>query len=341
MESILGPDTSSWEANPIGYFNMQNIGLVYGQPTGKQNGYLSPIMVTPTPTQLFTPPNEEDEPGPKAQAVSVSSSFFPGSHNAISDTIFRSSDGVLFYVTSKVLLSCSKKIFQEFLGASIGEKRFRDVIIDIPESSAVLNIIIHTVYGISVARHSPSFEDVETAIYRMPAYGIAPKDLIVPTKPLYELLLSQSPLYHIKVYTLAGHFKLEDLAVKVSSHLLSYDLSELTDDLVRSMGATYLKRLMCLHYNLVETLKSIILQPPGPHPVTPDCDFLEQKKLSRAWALAASYLAWDSRPDLSIHAIQSTFAELGDRLDCDECKRVLKERIKEVVVQWVNVKRTI
>jgi hypothetical protein len=29
---------------------------------------------------------------------------------------------------------------------------------------------------------------------------------------------------------------------------------------------------------------------------------------------------------------------LGDHLDCDQCKEVLKIRVKEVVVQWVNVK---
>ena len=42
--------------------------------------------------------------------------------------------------------------------------------------------------------------------------------------------------------------------------------------------------------------------------------------------------------DISAHAIQSTFSTLGDHLTCPECKVVLKNRIKEILVQWINVK---
>jgi len=228
--------------------------------------------------------------------VSVSSVFYPGSHDTISDTILRSSDGVLFYISFKVVLSFCRNTFEEFLGASISERRFRDAIIDIPESSAVLDIIVHSIYQISVAKHSPSFDDLETAVNRMPVYGIVPKKHITPSTPLYDLLLSHAPLHPIRVYTLAGHFNMEELAVKASGHLLSYDLSGLSDDVAKSMGAVYLRRLMSLHHDLKETLKATILQPPRLHPVIGSCDFNEQKKLSRAWALTASYLAWDSKP---------------------------------------------
>ena len=218
----------------------------------------------------------------------------------ISDTVFRSTDGVLFYVNASVLLKASKSIFEAFLGASLQDKRFRDAILDIPESSSVLNIIIHTIYGLSCAKHSPPFDDIETAVDRMPVYGLMPSTFIKPSSPLFQLLLSHAPVQPIRIYALAGHFGLDELAVQTSSHLLSYELSGLTDDLAKRMGAVYFKRLMCLHINLLDSLKAIILQPPPPHPATDTCDFMEQKKLSRAWALAASYLAWDSRPGTSL-----------------------------------------
>lgn len=62
------------------------------------------------------------------------------------------------------------------------------------------------------------------------------------------------------------------------------------------IGAVYLKRLFFLHFGRAEALKRILLPPPHPHAPTPSCDFSDQKKLTRAWALASAYLAWDTRP---------------------------------------------
>jgi hypothetical protein len=231
--------------------------------------------------------------------VSVSAAFFPGSRELPSDTILRSSDSVLFYVHCKTILETSRLAFKDFLKTPLSDPKFRDVIIDIPEHSSILNILMHTVYELSCAKHSPDFADLEKAVERMPFYGLPPKRHMLPDTPLFDILLSHAPIYPIRVYALAGQFDAYDLAAKSSSHLLSYNLSELTDELAIKMGAVYLRRLMALHITLVDSLKNIILQPPHPHPSTRTCDFTDQKKLSRAWALAASYLAWDSRPGKS------------------------------------------
>ncbi|PPQ69912.1 hypothetical protein CVT25_002470 [Psilocybe cyanescens] len=352
MESLLDGFISPWESEPTNYIRnvdeyhmgsdlgrMDDLGnlLLNLSPPSTMLTERSPNASQPSAAQLITPPDEE--PGStRPEVVSISSSFFPGSHNAVSDIILRSSDTVLFYVNANAILRTSKNVFEKFLGFSLDDKRFQDTIIDIPESAVVLNIIVHTLYGLSCAKHNPPFEDLETAINRMPAYGLIPKVYIVPSSPLFDLLLSHAPIYPMQIYTLAGHFGIHDLAVKCSSHLLSYNLADLTDDMCKRMGPTYLKRLMCLHLNILDALKSIILQPPYPHPANRNCDHNEQKKLGRAWALAASYLAWDSRPDLSMHKVQSTFEALGDHLTCDECKAVLHSRIKEVIVKWVKVK---
>ncbi|KJA22034.1 hypothetical protein HYPSUDRAFT_186727 [Hypholoma sublateritium FD-334 SS-4] len=254
----------------------------------------------------------------------------------------RSLDSVLFYVNSQVILKKLPQAFQAFLGMPLDDQQFEETIVNIPETSSVLNVILQAIYRLSCTKHSPTFDHLLLAVRRMPLYGLQPKNYIFDSESssssLFDMLLSHAPLCPIQVYTLAAQFNIDELAVKCSSHLLSYRLSELTDELVTTMGAVYLRRLMVLHTSLIDTLKRVLLQPPPPHSAIQNCGFEDQKKLSRAWALTSSYLAWDSRPDLPIHQLQNTFLALGDHLQCEKCKEVLKLRVKEVVVRWVNVK---
>lgn len=170
--------------------------------------------------------------------------------------------------------------------------------VNVPEISSVLNVIIHMLYDTSSAQHSPSSEVLITAVNRMPFYEIDPKLHITPSTSLYTLLLSHAPLVPLEIYALASHFDLHELAVSTSSHLLSYPLATITDDMAERIGAVYLKRLLSLHVDRANALKRILLLPPHPHPQTRECDFTEQKKLTRAWALVSAYLAWDARPGL-------------------------------------------
>jgi len=153
--------------------------------------------------------------------------------------------------------------------------------------------------------------------------------------------LSHAPLRPLELYALAASHDLYDLAVSTSPHLLSFSLASLSDEKVEQMGAVYLKRLFFLHFGRADALKRILLPPPHPHPPTAWCDFAEQKKLTRAWALASAYLAWDARPDLSTSSMESALRPLEEHLSCDLCRTALKDRIKNLVVQWSVVKRTI
>lgn len=210
---------------------------------------------------------------------------------------------VLFYAHSQVL-----KGFSEAFGGilwSQNEKNLTsqamaesETIHDIPDSSAVFNIILHTLYGTSPAQNSPSFETLITAVDRMVFYGISPRDFITRQTPLYQLLLTHAPLFPLHLYSLAGRYGLEELAISSSSHLLSFPISSLPDDMAIRMGPIYLKRLFCLHLNRINALKEILLVPPPPHPPTKECDFTQQKALTRAWALVSAYLAWDARPGM-------------------------------------------
>lgn len=168
-------------------------------------------------------------------------------------------------------------------------------VINVPESSNTLNVIAHALYDTSCAKHAPALETIEEAIDRMPTYGIIPALHVVPGKELYNLLLTHAPISALRVYALAAKHKLHELARQASAHTLSLSMSMITDELASRMGSVYLKNLMLLHVARKEGFKTIILPAPEKHVPTQACTAEDQRKLHRAWALAAAYLAWDGR----------------------------------------------
>jgi hypothetical protein len=222
--------------------------------------------------------------------------FYPGAHSVDSDSIFSSLDSVHFYVHSDVLLGAAEHAFRPILAAPLSDPRYRTTIVHVDETSEVLNLIIHALYSMSPVRHAPTFDNIVTAIDRMPHYAINPRNHIIPLNPLHGLILHFAPLYPLEVYALAARYDIFDVAETTSSHLLSHSLEKISDEMATRMGAVYLKRLLCLHVSRFIALKNIILVPPFPHPPTTACGFENQRKLTRAWAMVASYLAWDARP---------------------------------------------
>ncbi|CDO71378.1 hypothetical protein BN946_scf184908.g136 [Trametes cinnabarina] len=238
---------------------------------------------------------------PENTIVSVSTTFHPGANllPIPPDLIFLSSDNVFFYVHTTQVLAMSTNRFNDLVPPKPIKTKTRDdlgLVISLPEVATVVNIILHAVYDMSCAHYRPNLDTLITAVDAMAAYGISPKQHIAPSTSLYSLILSQAPIQPIMVYALAATHDLYDLAVPVSSHLLSFPLYTLTDDLAARIGPVYLKRLFFLHLGRLDALKRLLLPPPQPHSPTEDCDFVEQKKLTRAWALASAYLAWDARP---------------------------------------------
>ena len=151
----------------------------------------------------------------------------------------------------------------------------------------------------SCAHYAPSFFALESAVTALKTYGVPLHDRIANSTHLYTLLVSHAPLCPLELYALAASHNLGDLAAATSSHLLSFSLPSLTDEMAERIGPVYVKRLFFLHFGRAEALKRLLLSPPHPHAPTPWCDFTEQKRLTRAWALASAYLAWDARPGQS------------------------------------------
>lgn len=134
------------------------------------------------------------------------------------------------------------------------------------------------------------------AVRALKSFGVPLTTYIAPSTPLFTLLLANAPAAPLEIYALAGEHDLPHVAVSASPHLLSFPLPTLTDEMAQQMGPVYLKKLFFLHLGRSDALKRLLLPPPHPHSPTPECDFTEQKKLTRAWALASAYLAWDARP---------------------------------------------
>ncbi|KAI0629252.1 hypothetical protein C8Q77DRAFT_315396 [Trametes polyzona] len=317
---------------------------------------LSPVQ------QLLTPPASEvgtvssleegdcgvENEAPASTVVSISTTFYPLAKllPVPSDFILVSSDNVLFYVHTAQLLSVSNNRFNNTIpanGANGQSKPCGDhgALARVSEPSTVLNILLHCAYGLSCAQYTPTLDILIAAVDVMPSYGLSPKAHVSPSTPLYSLILGQAPMRPFHVYALASRHDLYELAKPVSSHLLPYPPDTLPDEIAMQIGAVYLKKLCVLHAGRLEALKRLLLPPPHPHPCTPECDFAEQKKLSRAWALAAAYIAWEARADISPSTIQSALSSLADHLSCELCKQSLADRIKQLLVQWSFVTCTI
>ncbi|KZT67166.1 hypothetical protein DAEQUDRAFT_767397 [Daedalea quercina L-15889] len=278
--------------------------------------------------------------------IDVSTTFQPTVlvDNLLPDLVLVSSDHVHFYVHRHLILAASCNAFDGFLTPTPPPSDGSTPTVAVPEPADVLNIVVHAIYGLPVAQFVPPFETVSAAFDALLAYGVALHPLVLPGSPLHVLVLSQAPLRPIEAYALAAHHDLYALAVPVSSHLLSYALSELTDDLAARIGPIYLKRLFFLHNGRMEALKGLLLHPPRGHDPTRECNTAQQQRLTRAWALASAHLVWDARPtatDISTSLLQAPLLHLERELTCPLCRGALRDRVAILVREWASVKVTI
>ncbi|SJL09458.1 uncharacterized protein ARMOST_12836 [Armillaria ostoyae] len=204
------------------------------------------------------------------------------------DTRLVSSDLVLFLVHRHMLVDASTNRFNTLLDSL---RPFTTI----PETSDFLNIILHAVYGLSCSQFRPTIDTLMTAVCLFPKYGLQPKRYIHPSSPLFSDIRYQMPLSPLMTYVVSSYYELEDLAVITSGHLLSLDVSTMSEEMVEFISPVYLKRLFDLQQRRVDTLKRLSAVPPTPHPATPRCDFIAQKTLTRAWSLYTARLLWDAR----------------------------------------------
>jgi hypothetical protein len=232
--------------------------------------------------------------------VNISTAFRPNSFDARTDCVLISEDDVHFFIHSQTVLALSDNAFNSYLRSfKIPNARMNlPVIVKTSEPSAVLNIILHALYDLSCSQFSHSLTDVSLAVDKLQTYGIQPAQLIAPTKPFFQLLLSHASQTPLDVYTLAASHALEDLAVATSAHLLSLKLWEITDEISAKIGGSYLKRLFDLHSSRVDALKRLLAQLPTGHPPVSFC-VVGEPEIHKQWRLALADLTWELRPGKS------------------------------------------
>lgn len=216
------------------------------------------------------------------------------------DLVLKSLDHVLFHVHHYRILSASDNAFAMLCEAPLelnfSEYDTRPLTVVVPESSTILNIILHAIYGMDSLRYCPSFEIISSVLDAFPRYGLSAKLYAAVGQPLYPLVVSCAPYCPIDTYALAAAHDLADAAVTASAHLLSFHLPMLSDEHAVRMGPIYLKKLFFLHLGRMAALKRVMIQPPSMHSETPDCSTADQERLTRAWALTAVDVLRDARP---------------------------------------------
>jgi hypothetical protein len=160
-------------------------------------------------------------------------------------------------------------------------------------------LILHGIYGLPCAHYAPDLDQVTAALQAFPRYGVPVPTVVGPGSPLFDALLAIAPARPLDVYALAAQRGLHDLAVRSSAFLLSISLANVSDAQALTMGPLYLKRLFFLHLGRADAFKRLLLVPPPDHAPTAVCGHAERAQLTRAWALASAYLAWEGRPGTS------------------------------------------
>lgn len=214
-----------------------------------------------------------------------------------------------------------------------------DRTIALPERASVVNLLAHAVYHMPCTQFLPSFEDLTDTVAALSTYGLPTQTYLTEEdSPLFDALLTHAPTRPLDLYAFAATNGLHELAVLTSPHLLSLNLSSLTDDIAVSIGPIYLKKLFFLHLGRISALKELLQLPPRPHVPTPLCSFEEQRELTRAWALASAYLTWNARPHTGASTIEAALRNLANHLSCELCKLSLQDRVHDLVVQWSTVR---
>ncbi|KAF9449289.1 hypothetical protein P691DRAFT_650349, partial [Macrolepiota fuliginosa MF-IS2] len=262
--------------------------------------------------------------------LSVSPAFYPGATDVISDTVFLSSDAVLFYIHSDIVTSTQPNAFRRLLGFPLTDTGCRDRIIKIEESSSVLAVMLHVLYN-TPCSPAPSLEAIVTAVDRMRMYEISPALQLAPATHLYKQILSFAPVRPLDVYALAAFHRLDDMAVEASSHLISYPLSAITDGVASRIGTYYLLRLFQWRMHRTAEMKRILLKSPFPHPPTRRCGLGEQNPFFNT---ELAELAFGVSTDLTLSLLRPLLDPHLHRLECALCKEVIENRIRDIIIEW-------
>lgn len=224
-------------------------------------------------------------------------------------------------------------------------------IVVLPEPSSVVNVMLHTVYGIPCNQYLASIAVLRATLHALVKYGLPPRTYLSRNAVLYALLLAQIPVFPLEVYTLAAEYNIHELAVAASACLIDLDIPSVSDETVTRMGVAYFMRLCALAQRRKDILRALIFVPP----VVPahrdgyiQCDGVA---VTPAWSRAVADLVWEATPcawlfvhtflrrlsaafpAISPERLRSAFSSFTS-ITCSYCRKCWATRVDEIVNAW-------
>lgn len=216
------------------------------------------------------------------------------------DTLLVTPDGTVFVVHYHRLSYQSVNLFGGFLPHATDSPHESPLIIGLPERSDVLNVVLHTLYGLPTFVSMPTFECLTASIEALPKYGLAgPLQLYVaPGNALYNALLSHSVYKPLAVYAFAASRDLEALAISSSAYTLHLKPYLMKQELVDRIGALYMYRLHKLHGTRMHALRALLDIMPTfpPHRDAASNTDNHTNVISKAYELAVAQIWFSAAP---------------------------------------------
>jgi hypothetical protein len=212
----------------------------------------------------------------------------------------------------------------------------------VSEHSEVMNLVLLAFYDMDPAGCDPSLDQIGRVLVALPKYGLPLDVSVTSNSTLYNLMVGLAQSAPLDTFALVCHHNLEELAVGISLLLLSLPLDCVTEEQSVTMGPSYFRRLVSLHVGRRERLKALLQPTPSQHPPTTHCNNEDQQKnMETIWRDTAADLLWNNGANTPASLLDSELNPVVDKLACDDCKAMTKERIQQVVDEWSSVKRTI
>ncbi|EKM53784.1 uncharacterized protein PHACADRAFT_164077 [Phanerochaete carnosa HHB-10118-sp] len=252
------------------------------------------------------------------------------------NVIFVSSDGVHFYVHSRIILSESMNMFGAILSAK-RDQNSDNRLIALSEPAAIVNVVLHTVYSISCAPYQPDADTLIAAIKALPKYGLSLKQCLSPAMPAYAVVLNIVPRAPLEFYTLAAEHAIHPLAVAISKHLENLEITDISDAQMQRMGGLYYKKLLVMLERRADMVKRLVRAPPEPHPPMPDCSELDQQAMRNAWTLLVSDFACEPFRYTSSQSVMAKVGILPGMMICNGCKDVIGARLQMLQAQLLEL----
>ncbi|KAG9003409.1 hypothetical protein FRB94_003117 [Tulasnella sp. JGI-2019a] len=311
-------------------------------------------------------PSSSVQNGP---TITVSTTFYPsarlpGSETyGIPDMIIYTTDFVFFYGHQDKLLQISTNAFAHTIPASIspvptsapstrlsnppghGTRRGKTLSVTVGHTSRVIDVVLRVIYDMPCQQTMPELDIISLALSVLDQYGLSTPNETSPSEIWSLVLRHARTTDSIQAYALAAAHSMDKVCIEASAHTLRAPLENITEQQANLAGPIYLRRLFLLHMSRRESLRAVMERPPiitGQHDLR--CSAVDREGVARSWALAAANVMTLKTAPQGVGGEELSKALLSEATEgrtCEQCLACIRDRISEVVHDWLAIKATI